>query len=99
MITSPAGPPVKRVYIPKGRRQTAPARDPGDRRLGLASRVVNALEPEWEARFEPRVVWRECTDRILIANERNLITVLRRYSTHYNRHRPHLPDGAEGERP
>ena len=47
--------PVKRVYIPKG--------STGKRRpLGipvivdrvLQARVVNALEPEWEARFEPR---------------------------------------------
>jgi len=48
--------PVKRVYIPK--KGTAGKRRP----LGvpvivdrvLQARVVNALEPEWEARFEPR---------------------------------------------
>src|SRR5450759_5213621 len=48
--------PVKRVYIPK--RGSAGKRRP----LGipvildrvLQARVVNALEPEWEARFEPR---------------------------------------------
>jgi len=47
--------PVKRVYIPKG---TTGKRRP----LGVPvivdrvaqARVVNALEPEWEARFEPR---------------------------------------------
>jgi putative transposase len=32
---------------------------------------------------------RECTDRILIANERHLITVLGEYTAHYNGHRPH----------
>ena len=32
---------------------------------------------------------RECTDQILIANERHLITVLREYTAHYNDHRPH----------
>src|SRR5450756_2793414 len=49
--------PVKRVYIPK-RGATGKQRRP----LGipvivdrvLQARVVNALEPEWEARFEPR---------------------------------------------
>jgi transposase InsO family protein len=34
-------------------------------------------------------VRRECTDRILIANQRHLTTVLREYTTHYNEHRPH----------
>jgi transposase InsO family protein len=32
---------------------------------------------------------RECTDRILIVNERHLARVLTEYATHYNRHRPH----------
>ena len=31
----------------------------------------------------------ELTDRILIFGERHLRTVLTRYSTHYNRRRPH----------
>ena len=48
--------PVKRVYIPK-RGSTGKRRPLGipvivDR--CLQARVVNALEPEWEARFEPR---------------------------------------------
>src|SRR6266540_2648808 len=48
--------PVKRVYIPKrgttGRRRPLGVPVIVDR--VLQARVVNALEPEWEARFEPR---------------------------------------------
>ena len=45
--------PVKRVYIPKagGRR---PLGIPVIVDRVLQARVVNALEPEWEARFEPK---------------------------------------------
>ena len=46
--------PVKRVYIPKIGRETAGARNSGDHGQGIAGPAVNALEPEWEARFEPR---------------------------------------------
>jgi putative transposase len=31
----------------------------------------------------------ECTDRVLISNERHLRSVLGEYAGHYNRHRPH----------
>jgi hypothetical protein len=34
-------------------------------------------------------VRRECTDRILIANQRHLTTVLDAYTAHYNGHRAH----------
>jgi RNA-directed DNA polymerase len=46
--------PVKRVYIPKadGKRRPLGISVIVDR--VLQARVVNALEPEWEARFEPR---------------------------------------------
>lgn len=46
--------PVKRVYIPKAGGKQRPLGIPVIIDRVLQARVVNALEPEWEARFEPR---------------------------------------------
>jgi RNA-directed DNA polymerase len=47
--------PVRRVYIPKpGSRKRRPLGIPVIAERAHQARVVNALEPEWEARFEPR---------------------------------------------
>ncbi|MGW9032896.1 integrase core domain-containing protein, partial [Streptomyces sp. NPDC055722] len=45
---------------------------------------TNALAERWVG-----TVRRECTDRLLIMNERHLRAVLNTYTDHYNRHRLH----------
>ncbi|MBA2951953.1 reverse transcriptase N-terminal domain-containing protein, partial [Streptomyces himalayensis] len=46
--------PVKRVHIPKAGGKKRPLGIPVIADRLLQARVVNALEPEWEARFEPK---------------------------------------------
>jgi putative transposase len=55
---------------------------------------ANAYAERWAG-----TVRRECTDRMLIAGERHLATVLASYTVHYNEHRPHRSLGQRAPSP
>ena len=51
---------------------------------------MNAWAERWV-----KTVRAECTDRMLVAGERHLATILDRYVEHYNRGRSHQGDGLD----
>ena len=55
-MLGPDGQPGQAGVHPEGQRKAASARHSGDLDRAMQARVRNALEPEWEARFEPKIL-------------------------------------------